>query len=815
MFIKAKRFLRVFPAILVVASLFISSLPIFSVSAATDNIALSSNTGSPGDSVNITGSSATVTNNVASIYFNDFNTGYVVTIDNAGNFSGRFTVPNLKRGEYVVNIQIGSTNFSPKFTIKPKITLAFNSFPVYVGDQITIHGVGFMTGPVSICLDDLGTLLATQSQPKADLSGNLNVTITIPSATQGTHTIRAIDSTADINTDAHETFSISPRIYLSSPSGGVGDQITVNGNGFAGRSPITINLNGIPLDINPSDVQADNKGTFVASFPIKSAIPRGTYAIMAKDLQNNQSIAYLNIVQSIAISANSGSVGDKITIIGSSFAANDTITIYFDSVIKATSPIKPDGSFTTDIIIPPVTQGIYAIKAVDTNNNEAAKNFIVGPNITINPESDTVGTLVKVSGRGFTASSNITIYFDDESVGVGKTNATGSFTANFDVPNSSSDDHTVIVEDEDGNQATAIFTTVSKIALSVDSGGYGATITINGTGFAAGNAFDNIITFTIDNTIVLNIENIFTDLTGSFTATFTIGSWANGKHVITAVDAYDNTAKTDLTVEAIILLKNNTTGAIPGEREYATGVEDDVIQITGNGFKANTVISVKYGGTNIVTTPTSITTDATGSFTATFIVPGIVNETYIIAASDGSNTAATNFIETIEKDPPAAVSLISPLNSLKIKQPVVFNWTASSDKNGVTYELQIATDAGFTNIVIDINNIATNTYTMAKESKLESVNSENPYHWRVRAVDGVGNSSGWAVNTFIVGFIWPAAATYIILGVIGLAVLLVLGIKLGRKMVSSRDEQKYNYDMDTDIEDQYRDRYQNKDLPRD
>ncbi|MDD4873650.1 MAG: hypothetical protein PHE15_01570 [Dehalococcoidales bacterium] len=706
MFLKAKQVFRPFPVIFILALLFITSLPV----SAASNITLSSNTGAPGSTITVTGSFDTVTTGAATISFNGTYMGLANI--SAGSFTGTFKVPALQRGTYLVSVETAgsSERVYTQFTIVPKIIISAST--VYVGEQISITGNGFSMGPVSFYLDNSSAPLITTS---TDVSGILTpITITVPPANKATHILRAVDVTG-FASSTYATFDVIPKIALTTLTGSAGDQIGVTGTGFASLSQITIKLNGTAVN-NLSSIKTDNTGSFSTTFTVPSTISRGDCSIMVTDNDNNFTTTILTIRQSIALSETSGSVGDTITISGTSFAANKTVTIYFYYEKITTAQTNSYGSFTVDITIPSIAQGTYTIKAM--------------------------------------------------------------------------------VEDEYGNQATATFTIKPKIALGTDSGVYEDTIIITGTGFSAGNTFDNNITFNLDNTTALNIENVYTDLTGSFTATFIIGNWVNGKHAITAEDDYGNIAETNIKVTAYIQL------------DIATGVADDIVKITGTGFATGKQITIKYNGVVIPATPTTITTDTNGGFTASFTVPDTAAGTYTVEAGDGTNSAGKSFVTTIETDPPAAFTLISPINSSKFKQPITFNWSASSDKNGVTYELEIATDAGFTSIIMGKNGLATTEYTMDDEAKLNSVSAKSPYYWRVRAIDGVGNTSDWTTDTFIVGFIWSSWLTYLLCGIVALPILVVLGIRVGKKLATSRDDRSYNYDID--IEDRYKDQYQDK-----
>ncbi len=788
MFTKVKRVFQI-PLILLLAVLmFFSALPSFSVSAAT-GITLSVYSGSPGATVTISGTFDTVANGAAIITFDDVYIG-LVTIS-SGSFNSAFQVPVLPRGKYAVTVAVegSSISLSEEFTIKPGINIDKNT--VYVGEQITIAGSGFSSGNVAIYMDNASTPLIITT---ADASGVLNpVTITVPAANKATHILKAVDATGAAGA-VFTTFNIIPSIKLSDEISGAGAQITITGNGFASSSMITISLNSVVVPT--SSIVTDINGTFIANITLSLSMAKGNYSITAADTTGNTAVTNLTIRQSISISKETGNVNDVITVSGASFDPNKAVSIYFDSTALAYAQTDAYGVFSATLTVPIAAQGEYAVKAVDSNSNEAAELFTIEPYITITPAADKVGTRINISGYGFAAASNTIIYFNSTSVSTVITSSVGVFSVDVLIPVSPGGEHLIKAVDEQANQSSILFTTVPDISLDYNTGTFGDTVIISGTGFAAGSSLSNMIAFTIGTApLSMNEGNIFTDIYGSFTASFNVPDIINGAHIIKATDTFGNTDNIQITVESSII------------SNISTGVAGDEVQISGYGFAPNKKLDIRYNDVIVNATLGTVTTSVTGSFIASFILPNINAGAYTIEVSDGTNTAAADFIQVYETIPPPAVTLISPVDGDKIAQPVLFNWSASSDPSGVFYRIQVGTDATFSTLLVDVSDLTTTTYTMNAENKLDSVNAKSPYHWRVMAIDGVGNASGWTADTFVVGFVWPVWLTYVLIGIAGLVFLIVMGVWLGRRIAAVRDDKTYNYDMDTDLEYRYREQY--------
>ena len=96
-------------------------------------------------------------------------------------------------------------------------------------------------------------------------------------------------------------------------------------------------------------------------------------------------------------------------------------------------------------------------------------------------------------------------------------------------------------------------------------------------------------------------------------------------------------------------------------------------------------------------------------------------------------------------NPPSVPSLVAPANGALLTGPSpLFDWNNSTVPSGVTfdhYQIQIAADSGFVNIVHD-NNLAGVTNSQDSSAVL---NLGQTYYWRVRAFATSGDYSAWSV----------------------------------------------------------------------
>ncbi|NOJ26824.1 MAG: hypothetical protein DA330_02285, partial [Nitrososphaera sp.] len=198
-----------------------------------------------------------------------------------------------------------------------------------------------------------------------------------------------------------------------------------------------------------------------------------------------------------------------------------------------------------------------------------------GTSIIVSPPSGQVGSLVIVEGTGFEPNQGITMTIDDLELETTMatlltTDETGDFPAvAATIPDIEPGDYEISVTDDSGNSAVTAFTVegvveapeepapvpgeeepsetaVASITSTPNVGPPGSEVTVDGTGFGAG---ENI-TFAFDGNS-LDVSVTADDL-GSFSATAMIPVDASsGDHEISASDISGNTATATFTVEAI------------------------------------------------------------------------------------------------------------------------------------------------------------------------------------------------------------------------------------------------------------------------
>ena len=338
-----------------------------------------------------------------------------------------------------------------------------------------------------------------------------------------------------------------------------------------------------------------------------------------------------------------GPPGTTVTLSCQNFTASTTYSVSFGGTSVTTGPTG-GGTFMATFTVPERARGNHNVTVTTTAPDDSnPETFTITPAITLDDSTGNVGDTLSVDGAGFTGSTTVTIYYDSTSVGTDTTNANGSFdNFTFTVPASTVGDHDVAGRDATGYSPDVSFEVSPEIAISPATGAVGDTVTVSGTGFAASKSVD----ITFDGSTV---EDATTNTSGSFPATtFQVPSTSRGSHTIKAEDASNNDATATFTVSASITLNPST------------GSAGTIVTITGTGFGSVRPVTITYNAQSVATNPSSVTTNSAGYFSATFTAPAGLAGTYVVQASDGTNTATASFTSTTDATISPVTSAASP-----------------------------------------------------------------------------------------------------------------------------------------------------------
>lgn len=473
----------------------------------------------------------------------------------------------------------------------------------------------------------------------------------------------------------------------------------------------------------------------------------------------------------ITLSPTSGSPGTRVMVEATNFESykGDSISIFFGDRKVKTLVVPDSGVFTIQFNVPDdAVPGEVYVSVGDEQGNPLGNRrlFTVEEiQIEVHPRDGAVGTGVTISGTGFYAGEMVAFYYDGTSGGTEVAGPTGEVSYTLAIPYSTAGNHIISAEDILGNTGEAAFKVVSSLALNPASGALGDKVTVSGTGFGD----------KIDVTVYFDKAEVATgrsDKCGSFEVGFNVPVMPSGTYGVEVEDSDGNTAKAEFTVRAGVSLSQST------------GNVGTTVGVSGIGFTVDEVVTIKYDDAQVATAVAGVN----GACSITFDVPASIGGNHIVTASDGTNIVKCIF--TMESEAPLVPRLKLPEEGTRAEAETRFDWEGVTDDSlPVTYTLQVATDGGFASdsIVLEKAGLTNSDYAITKgEEKLKPRTKEAPYYWRVKAIDGASNESGWsALGSFYVGsrFVMPRGAIYALIA-IGVG---FLAFWLGRRTAYRRD----------------------------
>ncbi|MGD0396486.1 MAG: IPT/TIG domain-containing protein, partial [Nitrososphaerales archaeon] len=601
----------------------------------TPSITLSPTSGLVGATVTVTGAGFASTSNVT-ISFNgaaQTTNPIAVTTSALGAFTATFVVPSSTAGAQVVTATDASSNTaSATFTVTSSITLSPTSGPV--GTTVTVTGAGLASSSTITIKFNGAAVTTIPATVTTSALGAFTATFVVPSSTAGAKTVTATDASS--NTASATFMVVTPTITLSPTQGAVGATVRVRGFNFAPSSTITIVFNGAAVTTVPATVTTSAAGGFTATFVVPSSTT-GAQTVTATDASSNTASATFTVTNpTIVLSPIRGLFGSSVTVTGSGFSVLTTIgTITFNGATPATQTCTSQttsdtGTFTCTFTVPSIASGPYAVVLSGSDvgavpaDTASASFTVITATITLSPTQGPVGTIVTVTGAGFSVNTkigSITIAggtIATQTCTSQTTSFTGAFTCTFTVPTETLGAHIITVSGSDvgtmpSDTATATFTvTAPTITLSPAQGPAGVTVTVTGSGFSVLTTIGTI-TFNGATPATQTCTTKTTSATGAFTCTFTVPSVAAGTYTVVVSGSDVGTVPADTASTTFTV----TTPAI--SLSLTQGPAGTPVTVTGSGFSVLTTIgTITFNGATPATqTCTTKTTSATGAFTCT------------------------------------------------------------------------------------------------------------------------------------------------------------------------------------------------------
>jgi len=423
-------------------------------------------------------------------------------------------------------------------------------------------------------------------------------------------------------------------------TGDYGDTIMVNGTGITSGASVELYWDTVSAAGLLNTTTGSPDGSYEVWFDVPSDTG-GDHYLWVKDLQTGDTDWFATpfvVVPRITLSEDEGLAGDEITVTGYGFAAEKVMNITFGPggapVVMDTNPTEiettEDGYFTATFDIPVATgDGAYVVIGIDNATGLVSDDnaFTVGAAITLDVDEGPAGTVVEITGRGFTASvtdlneTDVTILGgwpvpieDDDEFDI---SSSGTFTQKFIIPSVAVGDITITVDDGT-KTATADFEVLGVTELEVDPeyAAPGASITVSGYNFSQ--ISGSTLTFTVGGSSAS--DSITVDADGTFEGTLTMPALTLGEeHAIVAIDENGLNATVNILSGVLTVLLSDYEGSVGTE-----------ISLTATGLKGTLDYNVTIGDEQLISA-------AVGGVTAisdTFLIPSLTTGVHTLTFED-------------------------------------------------------------------------------------------------------------------------------------------------------------------------------------
>jgi hypothetical protein len=311
---------------------------------------------------------------LATIRWDDRIVASNISVSEIGEFDYNLTIPSAPRGIHKLHISDDSnwaaSTADTEFTVVPSVSILPTVAKEY--SDITITGYGFSPNEsgIKITWDDNVIVNAPLT---ADRNGMWSAIIPIPKTTKGEHLIGAFSSATNASEIGKIKFVVAPYVKVTPLSGTVGTQLKIYGWGFRG------NEDGLSItwdkELVQYNIRAEPDGSMIvdgSKVPFLSSaytgdtresffIPPTTQGKHVLGVYGSSftPIGVLNdttieVIPDIKLESIPHIEGTQVTINGTGFAGNETITLTIDKANKRiTAKADKVGSFSATIVISP------------------------------------------------------------------------------------------------------------------------------------------------------------------------------------------------------------------------------------------------------------------------------------------------------------------------------------------------------------------------------------------------------------------------------------------------------------------------------
>jgi hypothetical protein len=433
----------------------------------------------------------------------------------------------------------------------------------------------------------------------------------------------------------------------------VGDKVWVNGSSGEVTSGATVEAYWDYAAGPNAWLLNSTTGNPDGSYEMLITVPEaetGTHYIWVKDVSTGgtaQEAGGESVIPVLEVDPDAGLPDDTVTLSGTGFSAESGFNVSFYNATDVYQIVENNaeetdeyGSFSINVDIPdPLDYGPYTFNVTDDTTSNVLVAFTLGASILLDFDEGPEGSVVEVSGRGFTNGvqineSDVTyggmagMQIDGDKMTV---DSNGEFTGDLIIPTMAGGTGDYVISITDGiYSATDTFTVdgVATIDVNPTYGSPGATITVEGWNFTQ---IDGLtVNLDLNGTSLGSTE---TDVNGEFTTTFTVPAVAFEQYVVNAtMGSMLNEAMHGFKVGIIAIIISPTSGP--------TGTE---VTLTGTGFETG-LYNATLGGEMVIEDGT---VSGAETLSDTFFVPVLDPGVYDLVVNDEvDNELTTSFTVT-------------------------------------------------------------------------------------------------------------------------------------------------------------------------
>ncbi|MEI7580076.1 MAG: hypothetical protein WCJ58_08690 [bacterium] len=412
---------------------------IYTVTAAA--ITLSPATGAPGSKVVISGTNFDPNQSI-SFKWDGKTTSAVnkVSTSSSGSFTVDFIVPpDTLAGVHQLEAYSGDVSVSVATFTTTAQTLVMSPTSGNTGMKITATGTNFAANQSIILYWDDATVLSTDpSSLTTSAGGGFTTVFTVPSATRGTHYIKAIGEKSD--NIAIASFAIAgPAVTLDLYSSQPGKVVRIYGSSFDPKTAVSFLWDdSTTITTDTPSVITDDIGSFSTNITIPENSSPGDHKITI----GTSAIVYTSSTFSVTsgeltLSMDNGYLGSTIIITGKKFDGNALVKLFWDNIEDTSyDDIETDGigGFKLTYKIPDCYPGSHSIRMTTSQFYTSMSTFTVNASkIVISPENPAIGSNIMISGQGFKPGETMILKINGKNKKLSNTENKSDTSGNFSV----------------------------------------------------------------------------------------------------------------------------------------------------------------------------------------------------------------------------------------------------------------------------------------------------------------------------------------------------------------------------------------------